>query len=802
MIRLLAALLLVVATALPLAAEDGAIPPEWTGVQQRATAVLQSPIASEEALNTLRDTLDGWRARFDEARGANAGRIATLRGEIEALGPVPVEGESEPAEVADLRADLRRRLDELLVPQRAAEAAYNAANGLIDETDERIEQMRSEALFRQDALPINPVAWPPALLAVSGWFSDLSVQVTAPFLSKGGRASLTDEGLRIGLLLVVAALLILRSGRWLNAARDRLTPIEATSPLARLGLLGVSVVRLLLPVVGLVALTRSLVVAGAEGPLIDLIVILVPVMGGIVLAANWLGGQAFPPRPDTPSLLPVGEARRREGRLHALTLGVTFALGLAVQAVADTDAAVMDARGVLHFAITLVTGLTLLRLGQLLLSEGRSARDEGEAGIWAQVLRMLGRALLVVGVVGPALIAVGFVNLGTAIVWPTVLSLGLLVLIGVLQNVVFDFYAAITRRTEMARDALAPTLVAFLLAVAAVPAFALIWGVRWHTLTEWWRTFLDGFSIGAFTLSPANLLTFAAVFALGFLATRLVRGVLRTSVLPKTKLDVGGTNAILSGTSYIGITVAALLAVTMAGIDLSGLAIVAGALSVGLGFGLQNIVQNFVSGIILLIERPIKLGDWVAVGGIEGFVREISVRSTRIETFDRQDVIVPNADLIAGVVTNNTLGDMSGRVLIPVGVAYGTDTRKVEAILREIVEAHPMVMLNPAPVITFEGFGADSLDFLCRAVLRDVLWKVIVRSEINHAIAERFAAEGIEIPFAQRDVWLRNPEALRGTPPRPVGGTPARQGDPQETLEPGEPIDIPDRPDPPEMDHP
>ena len=410
-------------------------------------------------------------------------------------------------------------------------------------------------------------------------------------------------------------------------------------------------------------------------------------------------------------------------------------------------------------AITVLAGIMLWRISalmKLVVSD-----DTSSGNLRLKLLGFLRRIIVGVAIISPLIAAIGYVNAGSAIAVPMVKTLGLLALIVILQRLTFDLYAAILNKSEEETDALAPVLIGFIITISVLPFLAIIWGARVSSLTELWIQFQDGIKIGESRISPLDFLTFVLLFTIGYMLTRVVQSALRGSILPKTNLDTGAQNALVAGLGYIGIFIAALVAISSTGLDLSSLAIVAGALSVGIGFGLQNIVSNFVSGVILLIERPISQGDWIEVSGKMGYVRDISVRSTRIETFDRTDVIIPNADLVSGVVTNWTRGNTIGRVIIPVGVAYGSDTKKVEKILRDIISKIEHVAKDPAPGVIFQGFGADSMDFEIRAILSDVNYMLSVKSDVNHEIVKWFTKEGIEIPFAQRDVWIRNPEALK-----------------------------------------
>ena len=275
------------------------------------------------------------------------------------------------------------------------------------------------------------------------------------------------------------------------------------------------------------------------------------------------------------------------------------------------------------------------------------------------------------------------------------------------------------------------------------------------------RYFTEGFSVAGLTIVPNQLLWAILVLAVLLTLTRWFKGRLNSKWLTQTRMERSAREALVTTFGYVAVALAVIVALSIAGIKFTNLAIIAGALSVGIGFGLQNVVNNFVSGIIMLVERPVRTGDWIVVGSTEGHVQRISIRTTTIRTFDRADVIVPNSDLISGQVTNWTLRNAWGRIKVPIGVAYGSDTATVKETLLEIANNNANVIKGnpqlPDPNVLFLGFGDSALNFELRAIVHDVdrRWHVI--SDINFAIDAAFRDKGIEIPFPQRDVNFRRP---------------------------------------------
>ena len=298
-----------------------------------------------------------------------------------------------------------------------------------------------------------------------------------------------------------------------------------------------------------------------------------------------------------------------------------------------------------------------------------------------------------------------------------------------------------------------------LILVAALAILA-PWGVQTSDFMGLARHILIGFTVGKFTFSPIDILIALLIFAVGLAVTRGLKRWLESRFLPQTDLDIGLQTSIHTSIGYLGIIIAVVIAFAFIGLDLQNIALVAGALSVGIGFGLQSIVNNFVSGLILLAERPIKVGDWIVVGAEQGYVKRINVRATEIETFDRAAVIVPNSDLISGVVKNWMHRGKTGRVRVPIGVSYDADPDQVRDILLGCARDNDMILRIPEPQVFFMEFGDSSLNFELRFFLREVDFSLAVSSAIRFDIIRRFREAGIEIPFPQRDINLRDIDRL------------------------------------------
>ncbi|SFV33933.1 mechanosensitive ion channel domain-containing protein [Hyphomicrobium facile] len=275
------------------------------------------------------------------------------------------------------------------------------------------------------------------------------------------------------------------------------------------------------------------------------------------------------------------------------------------------------------------------------------------------------------------------------------------------------------------------------------PILLLQWGFAAPDIRDWLERLLFGFEIGGIRISIVKIQVGIAIFIAGVFITRLLQRRLRENLLIAPKMDAGIANSIQTAVGYAGTGLAAVIAISYAGFNITNLAIVAGALSVGIGFGLQSIVNNFVSGLILLIERPIKVGDWVVVGSEQGTVRSISVRSTEIETFDRASLIVPNSELITGRVLNWTHRSALGRVVLKFSAGPDVDPRRVLTILTECANRHPSILREPAPIAVFEGYTKDTTDYTLRVLLPDITHGLRVQSDLRVAVYEALRRSGI-----------------------------------------------------------
>ncbi len=752
------------------------VPAEWkatVGTVQKLTA---DEDAATEQLEAARDDLMRLRSSALEFEKAAQGKLSEAQARADALGPAPAEGATEAPEISARRKQVAEELATAQVPVLEAQDFQRTADGLIAQIDAIVRARFTAELRGRGPSPLMP----------ANWYSTAQVLVERVGQFVGGLAALVhdpaargDRVKRVPVDLLLAALgVALTFGlqrRLVRAAEGGLASASSPGGIALLVALR-NFSRLIVPAVGAGLLFAALDPDKVLDPTHEPRLFYLPAFILALIGASWLANSLFAPNLPAYRLVPLDDGNASRGAQATMALGIVLAAQLFIRLNIFTWDLNAAQTATLAFPAFVAGGILLARASQLLgtvrrsLAKGREGRTGAAVGpLTLGALEIAERGTMVVAVASPVLAAAGYLAAASYLSFATILTLGLAGASYVVFDLLTTVFLALGRRRERRSEGrgegrvaaaaadiggpaegLVPVMVGALVILAAIAPLTLIWGARWSDVSSVWYALRDGVSLGGMRISLGTILTFAVVFGVIYGVAKLLQSILRSTVLPRTRMDAGGRNAVLAGVKYIGFILATFAAISSTGINLTSLAVVAGALSVGIGFGLQNIVSNFVSGIILLVERPIKEGDWIEVGGFSGYVRNISVRSTEIETFDRASVILPNSDLVAGTVLNRTHSGMTGRIAIQVQVALETDPRMVEGLLLAVAEEHPLVLSTPSPRVLLMEVGPDSLLFEVRCWLRDVNFSLTAKSDINFDILDRLRAKGVLLqPYAR-----------------------------------------------------
>ncbi|MFL6795955.1 MAG: mechanosensitive ion channel family protein [Xanthobacteraceae bacterium] len=742
----------------------------WQGKLDRLEGEIQKQRLRYSELNNLRDEVQRIRATIAEFSSHLDPPLTAGKAQVELLGPAPAAGQpAEPEQAARSRAELNYYFGLLT----AGQAAVQSANLRIDNIINAIQDIRRKNFATNLFQPVPGIyaqqTWarlPDSIPATMGRVRDLLTEWWDNVSAQEDIALTGVEAILIWLALTVAAF-------W-GVRRLRYWPHEEEPPFWRRAstAAGVIVLRaapVIAPVVFLYALIADV---HALSKRVDWMFYSGVQSIVIIAAVTALVFTVLAPKAARWRLIPASDLAA--ARICSLVLTLTLVYGVSsvfyvvtrlVQAPFSLTVAVAFPATLLLAAIVIAILLTPL---------------DGKPREGMPSLRYLTALRVPVGLTVAAIIIsalAGYLALSRFLAQQLVVTGSILAFVYLLLLWVDGFTQSLSddsakmghrlkelgleqRRREQLTLPIG-LLLKFSVLVLSVPLILLQWGYNAADIYDWYQQLFFGFHIGNTQVSFAVLLASVIVFALAYAAARLFQGWLDSRVLKPAGLSGGLRDSIRIGVGYVGIVIAALAALSYAGFGLSNLAIVAGAFSVGIGFGLQSVVNNFVSGLILLAERPIKLGDLVVVGGEEGYVRKISVRSTEIETADRARVVVPNSYLITEKVKNWTLRDNIRRIVIPVGVAYGSDPRSVRAILLKLAQEHPNVMRSPAPAVELEDFGADSLNFKLCAFVYDLTTAAGTSTDLRIAVLDAFKDAGIAIPFRQTEITVRDMEGLR-----------------------------------------
>jgi small-conductance mechanosensitive channel len=694
-------------------------------------------------------------------------RIDDIQTRLTELGDAPAEGQpAESASVTEERARLNAARAEVNALTGQAEDLSIEAKALSDRISNTRRALFTSRLFEHT--DINGGVLDEALQSFSADAERVQRSITSwlTFVIKFKALPLT---IAVLLSAALASLILFAEHRLFGRINRRDPAIADPSYLSRFSVAFFSTI--------LPSLALSFFLASAYF-LLDTFNVLRPDIAPIVASVFALIGLVFfvtaisravmaPAEPNW-RLVKLSNKGARDLSIATFLMAVVNGLDYVLSVISETYSSPVVLTVMKSFASSVVVGLLLFFVSFLRPVLSQTGEPTAPGRPWPRAVSI---TLRVVGAVLILAAAIGYVGLARFLATQIVLTGAVLatMYIGILtgkaisapnqfgETRVGQFVGKRFRLSAVGLDQSGIAAGLFIYAFAlitGVPLILMSWGFQPRDLQLWLFNLFTEINVGTIRISIFGILGGVLLFAGGLVVTRWFQKWLDGNVMARSHVDGGVRNSVKTGVGYLGTGIAAIIGISAAGIDLSSLALVAGALSLGIGFGLQNIVSNFVSGLILLVERPFKVGDHVITGVNEGIVKRISVRATEIETFRRQSIIVPNSELINSPLGNWTHRNKVQRSEVPVSVAFDTDPQEVIDLLLAVVNERSDVLRNPEPHVEFLRFGASSLDFELRFHLADMGDGLHVRNEVRIEVLRRFRAHGIIMPYPHQDVLL------------------------------------------------
>ncbi|MEN5426587.1 DUF3772 domain-containing protein [Stenotrophomonas pennii] len=766
----------------------------------RAEATLKSARASlddAETPDTLATLAERAKAAKDDAAAATQvlqPQLAQLDEQLAPLGEV-AEGSAEAREVAQQRATLTKRRNAIDGTLKRAELAVVNANQLAADIEKLRASQFSEELGRKVASPLSPALW--RQVAATAPADTTRVLALYRLASTALGDAVKREGWGLPLLGLGAALLLFFPLRlWLRALGRRYAAAD-NAPQGRLRRTGLAVwllcVGTALPGLAAWALVAAMDAVGAIPPRLQTVSNYF--LGATCFAAFIVALSACLLAPKRPSwrLLALDDTAARNLRKYAWSAAavswVSIMLAAVDRAARTSEINTIALDGVIalvYLCLIMAMLVTLSRLHRRQTAEAAEraeaqaadarARGPAQRSGWIVLTRVAGNVVVAAAIIASLFGYLNFAKFVTSqLVWGGIVALTTTLLLKFADDLCTWMLHPDSRigRTVVLTTGLSAAQVeqagvllsAFsriVLVLLALLMFTAPFGNVGSVLGSIDSVFSEGIPLGAdIRLMPSQILMAIVVLLAGLALMQALQRWLVDTYLPKTELDAGARNSISTVARYVGIILAVLWSLATLGIGFGQLALVVSALSVGIGFGLQAITQNFVSGLILLAERPVKIGDWVKIGDQEGDIRRINVRSTEITVGDKSTLIVPNSELITKTVRNMTMGSAQGRIQIQFTLPLNADVAAVKQVLLDAYTAHSSVLSDPAPSVFIDSISGGQVAINSFAYVSSPRQVYGTRSDLFFSLLQELAAKGIALSSPTDIHLVRDPDADR-----------------------------------------